>query len=250
MAIDLKSLRRGSVPLPPRMLVFGVSGIGKTTFACQAPSPVVLPIEDGLGTIDVPAFPLVKNLDEVFDAIGSLLNDEHDFKTLVVDSCDWLEPLVWDWTAKKHGWADIETPGFGKGYVAAADTWRMIIDGLNALRDSRGMTVIVIGHADIKRFDSPETEPYDRYIPKLHTRASALLQENMDVVGFANYRIATVKADVGFNKKVTRAVGGGDRLLHLSERPAYLAKNRYAMPDTMPLDWHAFAEHIPFFSKA
>ena len=40
---------------------------------------------------------------------------------------------------------------------------------------SSGMTVILVGHAEIKRFDSPETEPYDRYQPKLHARASALI---------------------------------------------------------------------------
>ena len=48
------------------------------------------------------------------------------------------------------------------------------------------MTVILVGHAEIKRFDSPETEPYDRYQPKLHAPASALIQERMDAVLFAN----------------------------------------------------------------
>lgn len=80
--------------------------------------------------------------------------------------------------------------------------WRQYLDGLNALRDERGMTVVQIAHTDIKRFDSPEHDPYDRYVIKLHTRAAALLQEHADIVLFANYRISTVKADVGFNKKL------------------------------------------------
>ena len=108
------------------------------------------------------------------------------------------------------------------------------LDGLNALRDDKGMTVIQIAHTDIKRFDSPEHDPYDRYVIKLHARAAALLQEHSDIVLFANYRISTVKADVGFNKKVARAVGSGERVLHTSERPAFLAKNRYGLPDTLP----------------
>ena len=102
------------------------------------------------------------------------------------------------------------------------------------------MTVIQIAHTDIKRFDSPEHDPYDRYVIKLHTRAAALLQEHSDVVLFANYRISTVKADVGFNKKVNRAMGSGERVIHTAERPAFLAKNRYGLPDTLPLDWQAF----------
>ena len=107
------------------------------------------------------------------------------------------------------------------------------------------MTVIQIAHADIKRFDSPEHEPYDRYVIKLHARAAALLQEHSDIVLFANYRVSTVKSDVGFNKKVTRALGSGERVLYTAERPAFLAKNRFGLPDTLPLDWQAFAAAMP-----
>jgi hypothetical protein len=97
------------------------------------------------------------------------------------------------------------------------------------------MVVIQIAHTDIKRFDSPEHEPYDRYVIKLQARASALLQEHSDVVLFANYQISVSKSDVGFNKKVTRALGSGARVMHTEERPAFLAKNRYGLPDTLPL---------------
>jgi AAA domain len=107
------------------------------------------------------------------------------------------------------------------------------------------MAIVQIAHTDIKRFDSPESEPYDRYVIKLHTKASALLQEHSDIVLFANYRISTVKSDVGFNKKVTRALGSGERLLHTAERPAFLAKNRYALPETLPMSWAALAEAMP-----
>ena len=145
---------------------------------------------------------------------------------------------------------EIEDAGYGKGYVAALNLWRQYIDGLNALRDDRGMTVIQIAHTDIKRFDSPEHDPYDRYTIKLHARAAALVQEHSDIVLFANYRISTVKADVGFNKKVNRALGSGERVIHTAERPAYLAKNRFGLPETLPLSWPDFAAHIPFYANA
>jgi hypothetical protein len=163
----------------------------------------------------------------------------------VVDSADWLEPLVWARVCKDQGWSSIEDAGYGKGYINALDLWRQYIEGLNALRDDKGMAIVQIAHTDIKRFDSPESEPYDRYVIKLHAKASALLQEHSDVVLFANYRISTVKSDVGFNKKVTRALGSGERLLHTAERPAFLAKNRYALPETLPMSWAALAEAMP-----
>jgi hypothetical protein len=182
------------------------------------------------------------------EALAALDKDDHDFATVVIDSVDWLEPLVWQKACQENGWKDLEQPGFGKGYVAALDLWRQYLEALNTLRDERGMAIIQIAHTDIKRFDSPEHEPYDRYVIKLHARAAALLQEHSDVVLFANYRISTVKSDVGFNKKVTRALGSGERVLYTAERPAFLAKNRYDLPDSLPLSWEAFAEAMPHFS--
>ncbi len=214
MAISLASLKSTTSLSPPRILAHGVAGIGKSTFASQADRPVFLQTEDGLGNIKVAHFPLARSFDDVMGALAALYSEPHDYKTVVVDSVDWLEPLLWARVCKDNGWGSIEEPGYGKGYIAAIDLWRQYLDGLNALRDERGMTVIQIAHTDIKRFDSPEHEPYDRYVIKLHARASALLQEHSDVVLFANYRISTVKSDVGFNKKVTRALGSGERVLH------------------------------------
>ncbi len=245
MAISLASLNRASAPKPPRILIHGVHGVGKTTFAAAAPDPVLILTEDGLGTLDVQHFPLAKTLDEVMQALASLYAEEHRFRTLVVDSVDWLEPLVWARVCQDLKLKSIEDAGYGKGYVAALDVWREYIEGLNALRDRKGMAIVQIAHTDIKRFDSPESEPYDRYVIKLHSKASALLQEHSDIVLFANYRISTVKSDVGFNKKVTRALGSGERLIHTAERPAFLAKNRYGLPDTLEMSWSALESAMP-----
>jgi hypothetical protein len=243
--------RRGVASVEPGRLlglagrIHGVHGVGKTTFAAGAPDPVFVLTEDGLGTLEVPHFPLARTFDEVMQALAALYTEQHGFKTLVVDSVDWLEPLIHAKVCKDQGWSSIEDAGYGKGYVAAVDPWRQYLEGLNALRDDKGMAIVQLAHTDIKRFDSPESEPYDRYIIKLHSKASALLQEHSDIVLFANYRVSTIKSDVGFNKKVTRALGSGERLLHTAERPAFLAKNRNALPETLPMSWAALAEAMP-----
>lgn len=248
MAISLASLRSSTSLSPPRLLLYGVAGVGKTEFAAASPRPVILQTEDGLGRIEATTFGLLRSFGEIMEALGALYTEPHDFQTLVVDSLDWLEPLVWQHTARTHNQPDIESFGYGKGYLAALDTWRSFLDGVNALRDERGMGVILIAHAEIRRFDSPETEPYDRYQPKLHRSASALVQEHVDAVLFANYRVSTLKSDVGFNKKVVRGVSGGDRLLHTAERPAFLAKNRFGLAETLPLSWPDLAAGIPFYA--
>ena len=245
MAISLAQLTRANAPKPPRILIHGVAGVGKTTFAAEANKPVFVQTEDGLGTIPAANFPLARTFEEVLESLASLYTEDHDFKTVVIDSVDWLEPLVWGKACRDNGWASIEELGYGRGYIAALNLWRQYIEGLNALRDDRGMTVVQIAHTDIKRFDSPEHDPYDRYVIKLHARAAALMQEHSDIVLFANYRISTVKADVGFNKKVNRAMGSGERVIHSAERPAFLAKNRYGLPETLPLDWQSFAQAMP-----
>jgi len=71
----------------------------------------------------------------------------------------------------------------------------------------------------------------------------------MDAVLFANYRISTVKSDAGFGKKVTRAVGGGDRVLYTEERPAFLAKQRYNLPAMIPMLWSDFAAAVPYYNQ-
>jgi hypothetical protein len=250
MAISLASLRRSGAAFPPRLLVYGVAGVGKTKLAADAPRPIFLQTEDGLGKLSADTFGMLRSYEDVQDALDVLYREDHGFQTVVLDSLDWLEPMIWKRTCRDNNWPDIEKPGFGKGYIAALDVWRDILDGMTLLRDERGMGVILIAHADIKRFDSPETEPYDRYQPKLQSRAAALVQEHVDAVLFANYRISTLKSDVGFKKQVTRGVSGGDRLLHTVERPAFLAKNRFGLAESLTLDWPTLAAGIPFYTPA
>lgn len=242
MAISLSSLNRSTTAKPPRIVLYGPHGVGKTTFAATAPNPVVIQTEDGLGALDVANFPLARTFGDVMEAFGALYTEDHDFETLIVDSLDWLEPLIWAETAKRNNWSDLETPGYGKGYLAALDVWREYLDAVNGLRDDKNMAVIQTAHAQITRFDSPETDPYDRYGIKLQKRASELVQEHADMVLFANFKVSVTKTDAGFNKKVTRGIGAGQRTLYTEERPAFLAKNRHRLPPELTLDWQALAQ--------
>lgn len=244
MAIDLSSISTNPHIAPPRIVLYGPHGIGKTTFGASAPSPILLPTEDGLGSLQVAHFPILRSYDAVVEAISALYEQDHDYQTIVIDSADWLEPLVWAETARAHGKDDIEAFGYGKGYLYALDQWRDILDGLNALRAEKSMAIVFLAHTEIKRFDAPDSEPYDRYQIKLQPRAAALLEEWADAVLFATFRVFTSREDVGFNRTVTRGIGDGTRVMYTEERPAFKAKNRYRLPPELPLDWSAFADSI------
>ncbi|WP_310533170.1 ATP-binding protein [Novosphingobium sp.] len=251
MAISLASLNRLSAPKPPRIVIYGPHGIGKNTFAGSAPNPVLINIEDGHPSgMVIDAFPKAEIFKDIMDAMEALYSEDHDFETLIIDSLDWLEPLVWAETIRRNNeanpskpWQSIEDAGYGKGYVATLDVWRDYLEAINALRNDKGMAIIQTAHAEVKRFDSPETEPFDRYQIKLDKRASALIQEHADMVLFANFKTSVTKTDVGM-KKVARGVGAGTRALYTEERPAFLAKNRHNLPPELPLSWQALSDAV------
>ena len=249
MAISLDDIKHGGDMKPPRILLYGVEGVGKTTFAACAPAPIFIRTEDGLGELDVPAFPLATSYADVMGALTVLATEDHPYSTVVIDSVDWLEPLVWNHVAQPNNWKSIEDPGYGKGYIEADEPWHDYVSALNYLRDTKGMTVIQLAHNEVKTYNDPEREPYDRHMVKLHKRASAMLRENCDYLLFANYRVGTTKDGKGFNE-TTRAIGSGERILCTQERPAYMAKRRTNMPDEIPMDWNAFAQHIRYYNQS
>lgn len=248
MAFDLSSISRtGASKLPPRIVIHGPHGIGKTTFAADAPKPIFLPTEDGLVGVDVDAFPLLTDFGQVMDALKAVA--EGDFKTIVIDSADWLEALIFAHTCKQSGKDNIEAFGYGKGYTLALQYWRDLLKILDWYRTEKGMTTIFLSHSEIRRFDSPEAESFDRYFVKLHKAASALLQEWADIVGFANWHTLTKESDTGFGNKRVRGIGTGERLLYLEERPSHIAKSRYPLPERVPLNWSAFSEALQQSTK-
>lgn len=244
MTSMLETVITGTQPMPPRVMIYGTHGIGKSTLAAQAAKPIFIQTEDGLAEIDCAKFPLSQSLDDVYAAIGALYQEEHGYETAVVDTVDWLEQLIWQQVCADHGVKSIEAIGYGKGYKFALTHWSNALDGLNALRDQRGMAVILLAHAGVSRFENPETDAYDRYTPRLHKTASAMVQEWCDAVLFATYEVHTTQTDEGFNKRRNRAIGDGERVLRCQERPYQVAKNRYDLPPELPLSWQAVVDAI------
>ena len=247
---SLSRIQRGRMSKPPRILCYGVEGIGKSTFGSQAPNPIFIQCEDGLDEIATDRFPLATSFDDVVAALTELRNQQHDYESVVIDSVDWLERLVWDKLCAEHSVASIEqvAGGYSKGYTLALSFWREVIDHLNALRNTRGMVVVLIAHSKVERFEDPESSPYDRYSPRLHKHAAALVSEWCDAVLFATRRIRTQTEDAGFNRKRTtaHAIGsaGGERILRCVGGPSCVAKNRYGITEELPLSWAAFIQAL------
>lgn len=240
----LSQVRKGRKAAPRRVLLYGVQGIGKTTWGASAPNAIILPTEEGANDIDCATLPLITTFEQAISALSELYSEQHEYQTLVVDSLDWLETIIWRKVCQVKCLSSIEEAGYGKGYVFALDYWRQFLDGLNAVRETRNMMIVLIAHAKIERFENPETDNYDRYMPRLHKAAAHVIQEWCDEVLFATYKVYVKSADQGFGRTTTKGIGGQDRIIRTTERPAAMAKNRLNLPEELPLLWDAYAHFI------
>lgn len=229
---------------PPRMVIYGAHGIGKSTFGASCPSPVFIQTEDGLDALEVEAFPLATCYEQVIDALDHLITQKHQYKTLVIDSLDWLEKLIFTKICAIKNASDISEIPFGRGHSAAERIWYELLAKTNELNQKHKMIICFLAHAQIKRFEDPERESYDRYQLDLNTKGAALICEYSDIVAFASYKIATNSKDGGFGQTITKARSTGERTLYLDERPAFIAKNRYKLPAALEFSWPALYNEL------
>ena len=230
----MQQIQVGKRPMPRRALLYGVQGVGKSTFGASSSKPIFVPTEDGLGGINCDCFPLARCTEDVLAALSELLTQQHDYQTVVIDSLDWLERLIWDDVCAEFGVKYLEKAdgGYGKGYTYTLPRWRKVLKALDDLREQRGMASILIAHAKAEKFQTPEDSAYDRFAPRLHKLASALVQEWCDEMFFATYKAGTDP------KKVREQMP--ERVMRTCEGPTHVAKNRLNMPPELPLEWAAY----------
>lgn len=221
-----------------RAVIYGTHGVGKTTLFSHFPNHVLARVEDGEGSINVRHFPnRVESYEHACRAIGAVLRDPSRYQFLGFDTIDWLEPLIWAETCQREKIESIESVGYGKGYLLADNVWREFLDGLNAVRDA-GVNVILLAHHEVTQYAPPESEPYNRYDLNLHKRARAMIHEWADIVGFCHEKSTVIQKTekVGKQEKTTTRAGGlVGRYIGFTRKPTYEAKNRYGMPDEIPL---------------
>lgn len=230
---------------PLRVLLYGTEGIGKTTWASHAPKPLFLGSEDGYGDLDAARLPAPHTWSEVREAFAMVMRDPHDFETLVIDTIDHLERLLWAHVCEDNGVDSIEKIPYGKGYIQALETFQAFAVGLDKLRAKRGMHVILLGHADTVNVKNPEGADYSKYALKMHAKSSAFWREWVDVLLFAQRDIVVKTTERGDRAMTARGKAtGGQRVVCSDGTPAYDAKSRFKIPAEMPMDFGAFAKAI------
>lgn len=235
MAINLSTLSRPKADRPIICTLFGEGGMGKTTLAAMFPKPVFIRTEDGtaslVGNEDVSLFPVAQTYQDVLDAIEALATQEHDYKTVVLDSITQLATLIEaeivaaDPKAKSINQAG---GGYGAGYNTAAERHRQVREWMGALAYEQGMNVVFIGHADTETLDLPDMDAFGRYTVRMHKKSIPHYTDNVDLVAFIRLKAFT-RGDG--DKK--RAISTGEREIICYPQASSVTKNRFGV--TQPI---------------
>ena len=244
----------------PRITIFGVPGIGKTTFACEAPNPVILSTESGLpakyragGEKPIPIIPIFTYAD-VINTLEEILAhiNEIPYDTIIIDSVTQLDALIQlefikNDPSQRDSKIQGSAMGAGKFGVGATDS-KLKHDMVVKLGDKiafKGKTVIYIAHSMVVKLASPDEETYTQYSLQFENQKSAKVYlNNPDAVLYAHFEInvATSKG----TKKI-QATTTGDRRINTGKSATAVSKNRFDLPDDIELKWVKFAEHVRFY---
>jgi len=222
---------------PVRLNIQGVDGIGKSTFGASADDAIFIQAEDGLKFIDAQAFPLCDEWEDIVRHLAMLANEQHSFKTIVLDTTDAASILAEAHVCEKNKWESIETPGYGKGFTAVAEEFVRLLGFLDFLVNNKNMNVILLSHVAVKPFNDPTNEGYDRWEMRCHKKVNHLIKDWVDFNLFANYDV-----NVDKDGSKNRATSYGNRSLHTKFSAGFDAKSRLDIPPKLPFEWNAFLD--------
>lgn len=233
----------------PRTIIYGVDGIGKTTFAAASENPIIVCTEDGATRIDVPQFELAKTWQEFIGCLKYIYEGKDSYQTVVIDTIDWAEKLCIKYCIDKDFDGDMKKfDNYGRGYKCLFAEFRILLQWLDLLNKEKNMAVILLAHSAIRTIQNPAGDDYDRYQASLtDTRSTSIwgmLKEWSDIVLFANWQVIVDKQDKTDTKG--KGKGGGKRVLYAKPHAAWDSKVRigFELPDSIDLDYNQFAQHI------
>lgn len=241
----LDRIRTGRLNLPVRLIVHGPGGIGKSTFAAGAPRPLFFDIERRSNFLDVARFEPVSWPEVVNGLAEARTSTKYD--TIVLDTLDHLELLIWNHLMEQYKAASIEAVGggYGKGYKLALTEWQRLMTYVEQLR-AAGKNTVMLAHSQIRTFKNPGGEDYDVWSLKLHEAARAFLREKADAVGYAGWEDGARK-NPSLQSQKAKAITTGERELHFGHDPAFETKSGFELPDAMDFTWTVFQSAVDKF---
>ena len=230
------NITKGKIPSPLKVVLYGVEGIGKSTFASQFPAPLFIDTEGSTKNLDIARFDKPTSWQMLLQEVRYVVQTPNCCKTLVIDTADWAEQLeIADLCARKK-WSGIEDPGYGRGYQYSADEFGKLLNLLSEVTE-RGVHVVMTAHACLRKVELPdELGAFDHWEMKTTKKVAPMIREWADLVLFANYKTYAVKTEAGKVKGQ-----GGERRMYTTHHPCWDAKNRFGLAPELPFQYAEIA---------
>ncbi len=250
MAIDLSKIKRTLNLSSLKLVMYGEEKVGKSTFCSQMPEPVFIDIEEGtnflnINRINKDALGIEEwSYNDVLSVLEDILKQPHDFKTLVIDSIDWLETLIQTHIMNEHKPAksyldsSIKALSYGGGTAFLQQYMRDMFDLLEEIRHKKKMHIVLIAHTKKKNETDVQGASFDKSVLKLTEKSEGLCIEWADFILFAKNKPLDIQEKDGFTTR-NRAVDGG-RIIYTSKNPAFSGGGRLQLPEELPLVWGDF----------
>lgn len=206
---------KGITATAPKLMVYGLSGVGKSTLAANLRNPVFMDFEGGLNYLDVARTPLITNLDVFYTYLKELINagDKREYDTIVIDSADWLVRKITEKAAgisasKLEETLNKSNGGYGNGKQVLENHIRSYLLPVLMKLNTLGYGICLIAHADRKSIMTADGYDMEQITPKIDANTMNVFVEWCDNV---------------FYLKKNEA---GERTLVLESDGTALAKNR------------------------
>lgn len=230
MAINLAELQK-TTQHPPIIVLHGHEGIGKSTTANGFPGAYWLNLENSTYDFEPNMVQVPKTYSELLDHLSALAEQQHSFKTLIIDTLDKVEIMMTEFVCASNGWKSISDPDYGKGYGKRSAEFQNFWNHIKAIND-RGIAIVIIAHTMITEIKDPILPTYDRHTINIYKTENAFIRREADLVGYCMIEVNTRSG----GEKRNLATTAGRRVIKVRPHPAYDAKTRkVAMPDELDM---------------
>jgi hypothetical protein len=228
---------------PPRIVLNALEAWGKSSMAAFAPDPAILMAKGETGYQTLLGAGLVPQVDaayaESWSGLLALLDrmaqqETLPYKTLALDAIGGFERLCHEHVCARDfdgEWGEKGFGGYQRGYDMAVTDWLQLLQRLDAVRMKHGITILLLGHVQIRPFKNPLGPDFDRYVSDVHHKTWSVTHKWADAVLFGSF-ITIVQEKKGSRPK---GIGGNERVLYCERSDAYDAKNRYGLPEEIDM---------------